>query len=152
MFAGEIIKCKIPDFEKARNSLMKILKLHPLMTISLLQMQIQRLLLCNVAVYIRHSLANTFDTLKEAGVEEDALVECPIDETMSLREFEAEVEDRFNFTLELCNKDNKPFMNKSQHLFQIACIGDKKESHNYTLDISPDMLKDNNRSSQNRWS
>ena len=132
---------------------MKVLKLHPLMTISLLQMQIQRLLFCNVAVYIRHSLANAFDTLKEAGFEEDMLIEFPIDETMSLREFEAEVEERFNFSLELCNKDNKPFMNKSQHLFQITCTGDKKDTNNYQLDISLDMLKNNNRQSPppNRW-
>ncbi|MBO9729314.1 MAG: hypothetical protein J7623_11815 [Chitinophaga sp.] len=133
---------------------MKVLKLHPLMTISLLQMQIQRLLFCNVAVYVRNSLANTFDTLKEAGFEEEVLVEFPIDETLSLREFEEEVEERFNFSLELCNKDNKPFMNKSQHLFQLACATpDKKEERNYQLDISLDMLMNNNRQSpsQNMW-
>lgn len=133
---------------------MKVLKLHPLMTISLLQMQIQRLLFCNVAVYVRNSLANAFDTLKEAGFEEEILIEFPIDETLSLREFEEEVEERFNFSLELCNKDNKPFMNKSQHLFQIASpAGDKKEDRNYQLDISLDMLMNNNRQSpqQNMW-
>lgn len=132
---------------------MKVLKLHPLMTISLLQMQIQRLLFCNVAVYVRNSLANTFDTLKEAGFEEEILVEFPIDETLSLREFEEEVEERFNFSLELCNKDNKPFMNKSQHLFQLACNIEKKEERNYQLDISLDMLMNNNRQSpqQNMW-
>jgi len=132
---------------------MKVLKLHPLMTISLLQMQIQRLLFCNVAVYVRSSLANAFDTLKEAGFEEEMLIEFPIDETLSLREFEEEVEERFNFSLELCNKDNKPFMNKSQHLFQIASPTDKKEERNYQLDISLDMLMNNNRQSpqQNLW-
>jgi len=133
---------------------MKVLKLHPLMTISLLQMQIQRLLFCNVAVYVRNSLANTFDTLKEAGFEEEVLIEFPIDETLSLREFEEEVEERFNFSLELCNKDNKPFMNKSQHLFQLGCAtADKKEERNYQLDISLDMLTNNNRQSpqQNMW-
>ncbi|NLR79468.1 hypothetical protein FHW36_1011149 [Chitinophaga polysaccharea] len=132
---------------------MKVLKLHPLMTISLLQMQIQRLLFCNVAVYVRNSLANTFDTLKEAGFEEEILVEFPIDETLSLREFEEEVEERFNFSLELCNKDNKPFMNKSQHLFQLACNTEKREERNYQLDISLDMLMNNNRQSpqQNMW-
>ena len=132
---------------------MKVLKLHPLMTISLLQMQIQRLLFCNVAVYVRNSLANTFDTLKEAGFEEEILVEFPIDETLSLREFEEEVEERFNFSLELCNKDNKPFMNKSQHLFQLACNKEKREERNYQLDISLDMLMNNNRQSpqQNMW-
>ncbi|MFY0252596.1 hypothetical protein ACDQ55_01455 [Chitinophaga sp. 30R24] len=134
---------------------MKVLKLHPLMTISLLQMQIQRLLFCNVAVYVRNSLANTFDTLKEAGFEEDMLVEFPIDETLSLREFEEEVEERFNFSLELCNKDNKPFMNKSQHLFQLSrtVAPDRREERNYQLDISLDMLMNNNRQSphQNLW-
>lgn len=133
---------------------MKVLKLHPLMTISLLQMQIQRLLFCNVAVYVRSSLANAFDTLKDAGFEEEMLIEFPIDETLSLREFEEEVEERFNFSLELCNKDNKPFMNKSQHLFQIACpVGDRKTDRNYQLDISLDMLMNNNRQSpqQNMW-
>jgi hypothetical protein len=133
---------------------MKVLKLHPLMTISLLQMQIQRLLFCNVAVYVRSSLANAFDTLKEAGFEEEILIEFPIDETLSLREFEEEVEERFNFSLELCNKDNKPFMNKSQHLFQIASpAADKNEDRNYQLDISLDMLMNNNRQSpqQNMW-
>ncbi|SEW23254.1 hypothetical protein [Chitinophaga arvensicola] len=133
---------------------MKVLKLHPLMTISLLQMQIQRLLFCNVAVYVRSSLANTFDTLKDAGFEEEMLIEFPIDETLSLREFEEEVEERFNFSLELCNKDNKPFMNKSQHLFQIACpAADRKPERNYQLDISLDMLMNNNRQSpqQNMW-
>lgn len=116
------------------------------MTISLLQMQIQRLLSCNVAVYVRHSLANAFDTLKEAGLEEESLVEYPIDETLSLREFEEDLEERFNFSLELCNKDNKPFTNKSQHLFQIAsAMQDKREERNYQLDISLDMLMNNNR-------
>ncbi|HVI43308.1 MAG TPA: hypothetical protein VM802_00495 [Chitinophaga sp.] len=126
---------------------MKVLKLHPLMTISLLQMQMQRLLSCNVAVYVRHSLANAFDTLKDAGFAEDNLVEFPIDETLSLREFEEELEDRFNFTLELCNKDNKPFMNKSQHLFQIASATsqDRQDERNYQLDISLDMLTNKNR-------
>jgi hypothetical protein len=108
-------------------------------------MQIQRLLSCNVAVYVRHSLANAFDTLKEAGLEEDALVEYPIDETLSLREFEEDLEERFNFSLELCNKDNKPFTNKSQHLFQISStMQDKREERNYQLDISLDMLMNNN--------
>ncbi|QJB34992.1 hypothetical protein HF324_28135 [Chitinophaga oryzae] len=116
------------------------------MTISLLQMQIQRLLSCNVAVYVRHSLANAFDTLREAGFEDDTLVEYPIDETLSLREFEEDLEERFNFSLELCNKDNKPFTNKSQHLFQISsAIQDKREERNYQLDISLDMLMNNNR-------
>ncbi|MCK7559140.1 hypothetical protein MKQ70_30890 [Chitinophaga sedimenti] len=76
---------------------MKILKLHPLMTVSLLQMQFQRLLNCNVTVYIKHSLANAFDTLKEAGLEEGDMIEHPIDETLSLREFEEELEDKYNF-------------------------------------------------------
>lgn len=116
------------------------------MTISLLQMQMQRLLSCNVAVYIRHSLANAFDTLKEAGFEDESLVEYPIDETLSLREFEEDLEERFNFSLELCNKDNKPFTNKSQHLFQISsAMQDKREERNYQLDISLDMLMNNNR-------
>nr|WP_295874011.1 hypothetical protein [uncultured Chitinophaga sp.] len=116
------------------------------MTISLLQMQIQRLLSCNVAVYVRHSLANAFDTLKEAGFEDETLVEYPIDETLSLREFEEDLEERFNFSLELCNKDNKPFTNKSQHLFQISsAVQDKREERNYQLDISLDMLMNNNR-------
>ncbi|WP_113615576.1 hypothetical protein [Chitinophaga flava] len=112
------------------------------MTISLLQMQIQRLLSCNVAVYVRHSLANAFDTLREAGFEEENLVEYPIDETLSLREFEEDLEERFNFSLELCNKDNKPFTNKSQHLFQIssATTQGKREERNYQVDISLDML------------
>jgi hypothetical protein len=89
------------------------------MTVSLLQMQFQRLLSCNIAVYMRNSPANAFDTLQEAGFLENILIEYPIDETLSLREFEEELEDRFNFTLELCNKDNKPFTNKSMHLFQL---------------------------------
>lgn len=125
---------------------MKVLKLHPLMTISLLQMQIQRLLSCNVAVYVRSSLANAYDTLKEAGFEDDTLVEFPIDETLSLREFEEEMEERFNFCLELCNKDNKPFMNKSQHLFQISSAPqERKEERNFQLDISLDILLNKNR-------
>lgn len=116
------------------------------MTISLLQMQIQRLLSCNVAVYVRHSLANAFDTLREAGFEDEDLVEYPIDETLSLREFEEDLEERFNFSLELCNKDNKPFTNKSQHLFQISSpVQDKREERNFQLDISLDMLMNNNR-------
>jgi hypothetical protein len=81
---------------------MKILKLHPLMTISLLQMQFQRVLNCNVTVYIKHSLANAFDTLQEAGLDEADMVEHPIDETLSLREFEEELEEKYNFSLELC--------------------------------------------------
>jgi hypothetical protein len=131
---------------------MKILKLHPLMTISLLQMQFQRLLSCNIAVYMRNSLANSFDTLQEAGFPEDMLIEFPIDETLSLREFEEELEDRFNFTLELCNKDNKPFTNKGLHLFQlIAAVSDKYQSGNeyYSqLDISLERLLNNRQGPQ----
>lgn len=125
------------------------------MTISLLQMQFQRLFFCNVAVYARHSLANAFDTLREAGFEEEILVEFPIDETLSLREFEEEVEERFHFTLELCNKDNKPFTNKSQHLFQLisaASEHSKREVRNPQLDISLDMLANNRQSPQQGFS
>lgn len=103
---------------------MKTLKLHPLMTISLFQMQIQRLLHCNAAVYIRHTLANGFNTLREAGLEEDEMVEFHIDETLSLREFEEELEEKFHFSLELCNMNQKPFMNKSLRLFQLPPISD----------------------------
>lgn len=130
---------------------MKVLKLHPLMTVSLLQMQIQRLLSCNVAVYVRHSLANTFDTLKDAGLEEETLVEYPIDETLSLREFEEEMEERFNFSLELCNRDHKPFRNKSQHLFQISAAANTSGDPDA---VSPDFLSYlNNRQfpQQSRW-
>jgi hypothetical protein len=98
---------------------------------------------------MRHSLANAFDTLREAGFDEESLVEFPIDETLSLREFEEEVEERFNFTLELCNKDNKPFTNKSQHLFQISSAQPRQEERNYQLDISLDMLTNNRQSQQN---
>ncbi|CAL1521622.1 hypothetical protein [Chitinophaga sp. MM2321] len=147
MFAGIIMKCgDIDTFGHEEQYAMKVLKLHPLMTISLLQMQLQRLLSCNVAVYVHHSLANAFDTLKEVGFEEDDLVEFPIDETLSVRAFEEELEERFNFCLELCNKDNKPFLNKSQHLFQLsAAAPDKKEERTFPLDISLDILLNNNR-------
>lgn len=94
------------------------------MTISLLQMQIQRLLHCNAAVYIRHTLANGFNTLREAGLEADDMVEFPIDETLSLREFEEELEEKFHFSLELCNMNLKPYMNKSLRLFQLPPISD----------------------------
>ncbi|WP_143197516.1 hypothetical protein [Chitinophaga niabensis] len=130
--------------------MMKTLKLHPLMTISLLQMQIQRLLHCNVAVYIHHSLANTFDTLKEAGLENEAMVEHPIDETLSLREFEEELEEKFNFSMELCNKDSKPFTNKSIRLFQITPCSEGETGKQ--LDISLELLAKQARGSnqQNR--
>ncbi|MCF6401371.1 hypothetical protein L3C95_00710 [Chitinophaga filiformis] len=128
---------------------MKVLKLHPLMTVSLLQMQFQRLLSCNIAVYMRNSPANAFDTLGEAGFPEEVLIEFPIDETLSLREFEEELEDKFNFTLELCNKDNKPFTNKSMHLFQlIASLSDGRKhnnEYNAQLDITLERLLNNNR-------
>lgn len=118
---------------------MKTLKLHPLMTISLLQMQIQRLLHCNATVYIHHSLASAFNTLRDAGLEENMMIEHPIDETLSLREFEEELEEKFNFSLELCNKDSKPFTNKSLRLFQItpSCTSDADVRQ---LDISLELL------------
>ncbi|SFD24688.1 hypothetical protein SAMN05518672_1011248 [Chitinophaga sp. CF118] len=127
---------------------MKVLKLHPLMTISLLQMQFQRLLSCNIAVYTMHnSIANAFDTLQEAGFPEEILIEFPIDETLSLREFEEELEDKFNFTLELCNKDNKPFTNKGMHLFQlIATVSDVYKhgsEYNTQLDLTLERLLNN---------
>jgi hypothetical protein len=127
---------------------MKVLKLHPLMTVSLLQMQFQRLLSCNIAVYTHNSIANAFDTLQEAGFPEEMLIEYPIDETLSLREFEEELEDRFNFTLELCNKDNKPFTNKSLHLFQlITTVSDNGRpvtTDFRTLDMGLERLFKNN--------
>lgn len=117
---------------------MKTLKLHPLMTISLLQMQIQRLLHCNATVYIHHSLAAAFHTLRDAGLEENVMVEHPIDETLSLREFEEELEEKFHFSLELCNKDSKPFTNKSLRLFQITPCSDDADGRQ--LDISLELL------------
>ncbi|WP_341834440.1 hypothetical protein WJU16_15740 [Chitinophaga pollutisoli] len=119
---------------------MKTLKLHPLMTISLLQMQIQRLLHCNAAVYIRHSLANGFNTLREAGLEDDALIEYPIDETLSLREFEEDLEERFHFSLELCNMNLKPFMNKSLRLFQLPPISEAPPPPARGIDLSIEWL------------
>ncbi len=115
------------------------------MTISLLQMQFQRLLSCNCAVYAHYSLANAFDTLKDAGFEQEALIDFPIDETLSLREFEEELEERFNFSLELCNKDHKPFTNKSLRLFQllsVCCASDQmqQEQRNKQLDSGLDLL------------
>ncbi|SCC32963.1 hypothetical protein GA0116948_10620 [Chitinophaga costaii] len=92
------------------------------MTISLLQLQFQRLLRCNCAVYARYALANALDTLQDAGFEEEVLIDYPIDETLSLREFEEDLEERFHFSLELCNKDFKPFTNKSLRLFQLLSI------------------------------
>lgn len=132
---------------------MKVLKLHPLMTISLLQMQFQRLLSCNIAVYnMRNSIANAFDTLQEAGFPEEILIEFPIDETLSLREFEEELEDRFNFTLELCNKDNKPFTNKGLHLFQlIAAVSDHYKNgseYNAQFDLTLERLLNNRQGPQ----
>lgn len=120
------------------------------MTISLLQMQIQRLLHCNVAVYIRHSPGNAFDTLRAAGLEEEVMVEHPIDETLSLREFEEELEEKFNFTMELCNKDSKPFTNKSLRLFQITPCSEDEPGRQ--LDISLELLarQGRNGSQQNR--
>lgn len=131
---------------------MKVLKLHPLMTISLLQMQFQRLLSCNIAVYMRNSIANSFDTLQEAGFPEEILIEFPIDETLSLREFEEELEDKFNFTLELCNKDNKPFTNKGLHLFQlIAAVSDTYKNgseYNAQFDLTLERLLNNRQGPQ----
>ncbi|MFD2890117.1 hypothetical protein [Chitinophaga cymbidii] len=120
------------------------------MTISLLQMQIQRLLHCNVAVYIHHSPGNAFDTLRAAGLEEEVMVEHPIDETLSLREFEEELEEKFNFTMELCNKDSKPFTNKSLRLFQITPCSEEESGRQ--LDISLELLarQGRNGSQQNR--
>lgn len=110
------------------------------MTISLLQMQIQRLLHCNAAVYIRHSLANGFNTLREAGLEDDALIEYPIDETLSLREFEEDLEERFHFSLELCNMNLKPFMNKSLRLFQLPPISETPPPTARGVDLSIEWL------------
>jgi hypothetical protein len=111
-------------------------------------MQFQRLLACNIAVYMRNSPANAFDTLQEAGFLEQMLIEFPIDETLSLREFEEELEDKFNFTLELCNKDNKPFTNKSMHLFQlISTLNDSMKfnsEYSAQLDITLERLLNNN--------
>lgn len=119
---------------------MKTLKLHPLMTISLLQMQIQRLLYCDAAVYIRHTLANGFNTLREAGLEETGMVEFPIDETLSLREFEEEVEEKFHFSIELCNMNAKPFMNKSLRLFQLRNVTEAPSSSSRGIDLSIEWL------------
>lgn len=126
---------------------MKVLKLHPLMTISLLQMQFQRLLSCNLTVYVYNRPANAFDTLKEVGFTGEGLIEYPIDETLSLREFEAELEEQFDFSLELCSrKDNKPFMNKSLHLYQIIATAQEngtRQEGTTPLDITLEMLLNN---------
>lgn len=126
---------------------MKVLKLHPLMTISLLQMQFQRLLCCNVTVYVHNRPANAFDTLKEVGFTGEGLIEYPIDETLSLREFEAELEEQFDFSLELCSKkDGKPFMNKSLHLYQVTAMAQEngvRQEGTTPLDITLEMLLNN---------
>ncbi|WP_157760683.1 hypothetical protein [Chitinophaga caeni] len=120
---------------------MKVLKLHPYMTVALLQMQFQRLLHCNVVVYARHSSADEQDVLRDVGFIEAALVEHPIDETLSLREFEEVLEDQFNISMEICNNDWKPFTNKSLRLFQLpAMLKNTSQNNNNPLDLGFDFL------------
>lgn len=89
------------------------------MTVSLLQLQLQQQFHCSAVVYIAGRLAGPFDTLLEAGFQENGLVEFSIDQTMSLREFEEELEDKYNLTLELTDTNDKPIIHKGLRLFQL---------------------------------
>ncbi|GAA4301900.1 hypothetical protein GCM10023143_03990 [Compostibacter hankyongensis] len=86
----------------------------------MLQMQVRQLLHCNVVVYHTSQLAYAWETLRDTGFEGDEMTEYPIDETMSVREFEMMIEDRFNISLELSNQRESPFSNKSLKLYQLT--------------------------------
>lgn len=99
---------------------MKILKLHPLMSVTLFQMQLQKLLHCSALVYAAGHLADNEETLKDVGFVPKDLIEYPIDITLNLREFEDELEDLFNISIELSNNAFKPFTNKYVRLYQVV--------------------------------
>ncbi|HVB03676.1 MAG TPA: hypothetical protein VNE41_08140 [Chitinophagaceae bacterium] len=98
---------------------MKVLRFHPLMTMSLIRLQFRKLLHCDVTIYILHSPAAAFQTLQEAGFPGDVLQEYPIDETLTLREFEGELAEKFHLQIELSGEGQKPFSSKSIRLYQL---------------------------------
>ncbi|MHB1921519.1 MAG: hypothetical protein ACYCOO_04715 [Chitinophagaceae bacterium] len=120
---------------------MKSLKLHlhPLMTISLLQFQINRVLHCASTFYIEQQLANGWDTLEEAGWSNPGMVEYPVDESVSIREFEEEMAEKFHLSLELSWTPGRPFNNKSIKLFQIFLLGcgSPSEAFLHRKDLGP---------------
>jgi hypothetical protein len=119
----KIVKAGFYGKEESKkvSALMKVLKLHPLMTISLLQLQFQKLLDSSVIVYINHHPAAGFDTLRDAGYPvADEVREYPVDETLNVREFEEIMEEHFNLVLELSTVEHKPIGNKSLRLYQLS--------------------------------
>ncbi len=99
---------------------MKILRLHPLMTMSLLRVQFGKLLHCNVTVYLQNQHVAAFQTLREAGLRGEELLEFYIDETLTLREFEGAIQEGFNLDIELTDDQGRPFSSKSLQLYQVA--------------------------------
>ena len=90
------------------------------MTLSLLRVQVGKLLHCNVTVYIQNQQAAAFHTLRETGMRGEGLLEFYIDETLTLREFEGALQERFNLDVELTDSQNRPYSSKALRLYQIV--------------------------------
>lgn len=98
---------------------MKVLKLHPLMTVSLVQLQILKILQCGARIYRDRRPAQAFETLRDTGFVPGGLEEYPLDETLSIREFESELADKFHLELELLGRDHRACFQKHLKLYQL---------------------------------
>lgn len=107
---------------------MKTLHLHPYLTVLSLNIQLEQLIGCRAIIYSKQNdeLA-AFNTLLEAGFYFPDAIDYPIDETEHIRQFESDFLSQFNITLELCNAEMKPLINKTLRIFQLKSVTGKPD-------------------------
>lgn len=108
---------------------MKTLHLHPYLTVSSLNIQLEQLIGCKAIIYSKlNDELKPFNTLGEAGFSMPYTIEYNIDETEHVRQFESDFLSQFNITMELCNAEMKPLTNKILRIFQLKPESGKPSS------------------------
>lgn len=98
---------------------MKLIRIHPLMSVYALNIQFLKVLYCSVVVYKDMKPADPRDLLYTAGLQTESFIEVPLDLTMSIRDYEEYWEEQQGLLIELAYRDCIPYGNKSLKLYQL---------------------------------
>lgn len=98
---------------------MKLIRIHPLMSVYALNIQFIEVVHCSVVVYKNMKPADPHDLLFMAGLQAASYIEVPLDLTMSIRDYEEFWEEQHGMLIELAYGNRIPYGNKSLKLYQL---------------------------------
>lgn len=98
---------------------MKLIRIHPLMSVYALNLQFLKVMHCSVVVYRDMKPADPHDLLFMAGLQDQHFIDIPLDLTMSIRDYEEYWEENHGLMIELAYRDCIPYGNKSLKLYQL---------------------------------